>query len=48
MNSLVWLMLTLASMFGAFLFAAIGVILLALLLANVSTQLARNDEYRDY
>ncbi len=48
MNGLAWLMLTFASMTGAFLFATIGVILLALLLANVSSQLTRNDDHRDY
>ncbi|WP_188131053.1 hypothetical protein [Paraburkholderia panacisoli] len=49
MNSLAWLMMILASMVGAVLFATIGAILFALLLANVSNQLTRNDgHYRDY
>jgi hypothetical protein len=49
MNGLAWLMLILASMIGAVLFATIGAILFALLLANVSNQLTRYDEhYRDY
>ncbi|MFT4065322.1 hypothetical protein [Paraburkholderia sp.] len=48
MNGLVLTMLILAAMIGAFLFAAIGAMLLALLLADVSDRLARNDEiHRD-
>jgi hypothetical protein len=36
-------------MIGAFLFATIGAILLALFLASVSRQLTRNDDHhRDY
>ncbi|WGS50563.1 hypothetical protein LFL96_03380 [Paraburkholderia sp. D15] len=41
-------MLVLAAMVGAFLFATIGAVLLALFLANVSGRLAREDEQRDY
>jgi integral membrane sensor domain MASE1 len=48
MNGLVWTVLILAAMIGAFLFATIGVVALALLLANVSDRIARNDEiHRD-
>jgi hypothetical protein len=49
MNGLVWTMLILAAMIGAFLFATLGAVLLALLLANVSNRLAHTDEnHRDY
>ncbi|AXL52827.1 hypothetical protein DSC91_005995 [Paraburkholderia caffeinilytica] len=49
MNGLAWTMLVLAAMAGAFLFATIGAILVALLLANVSNRLTRDDEHgRDY
>ncbi|EIF28302.1 hypothetical protein BCh11DRAFT_03690 [Burkholderia sp. Ch1-1] len=49
MNGLAWMMLVLAAMIGAFLFATIGAILLALFLANVSGRLTRNDDHhRDY
>jgi hypothetical protein len=48
MNSLTWLVVTLGSMFGAFVVATIGVVLIALLLANVSCRLTRYDDYRDY
>ncbi len=49
MNGLAWLMLVLAAMFGAFLFATIGAVLLALFLASVSSRLTRNDDHhRDY
>ncbi|MFM0499418.1 hypothetical protein [Paraburkholderia caffeinilytica] len=45
MNGLAWTMLVLAAMAGAFLFATVGAILVALLLANVSNRLTRNDEH---
>ncbi|MFL9897508.1 hypothetical protein PQR75_03495 [Paraburkholderia fungorum] len=49
MNGLAWTMLVLAAMVGAFLFATIGAILVALLLANVSDRLTRDDEHHpDY
>ena len=48
MNGLAWTMLVLAAMIGAFLFATIGAVLLALLLASVSNRLTRHDEHRDY
>jgi hypothetical protein len=49
MNGLAWIMLVLAAMVGALLFVTIGAIVLALLLANVSNRLTRNDEHhRDY
>jgi integral membrane sensor domain MASE1 len=42
-------MLVLAAMVGAFLFATIGAVLLALLLASVSSRLTEDDEHRrDY
>lgn len=44
MNGFAWAMLILAAMIGALLFVAIGAILLALLLANVSDRLTRNDD----
>ncbi|WP_233828403.1 hypothetical protein [Paraburkholderia sp. ZP32-5] len=48
MNGLVWTVLILAAMIGALLFVTIGVVVFALLLANVSGRLARNDEiHRD-
>lgn len=45
MNGLAWTMLVLAAMVGAFLFATVGAILVALLLANVSDRLTRDDEH---
>ncbi|MCX4149907.1 MULTISPECIES: hypothetical protein [Paraburkholderia] len=45
MNGLAWTMLVLAAMVGAFLFATVGAILVALLLANVSSRLTRDDEH---
>lgn len=49
MDGLAWIMLVLAAMVGALLFVTIGAIVLALLLANVSNRLTRNDEnHRDY
>ncbi|MFM0308938.1 hypothetical protein P0D71_14245 [Paraburkholderia sp. RL17-383-BIF-A] len=49
MSGLAWTMLVLAAMIGAFLFATIGAILLALFLASVSRRLTRNDDHhRDY
>jgi hypothetical protein len=44
MNGFAWTTLIVAGMVGAFLFVAIGAILLVLLLANVSDRLTRNDE----
>ncbi|NML30802.1 hypothetical protein [Paraburkholderia antibiotica] len=46
MNGLAWIMLILAAMIGAFLFATIGVVVLTLLFANVSDRLARTDDTR--
>ncbi|AJZ58140.1 hypothetical protein [Paraburkholderia fungorum] len=49
MSGLAWTMLVLAAMVGAFLFATIGAVLLALLLASVSSRLTEDDEHRrDY
>ncbi|MFM0733338.1 hypothetical protein PQQ52_22950 [Paraburkholderia sediminicola] len=49
MSGLAWTMLVLAAMAGAFLFATLGAILIALLLASVSERLTRDDEHhRDY
>ncbi|CAE6810983.1 hypothetical protein R69927_06760 [Paraburkholderia domus] len=49
MNGLAWTMLVLAAMAGAFLFATVGAILVALLLANVSNRLTRDDaHHHDY
>jgi integral membrane sensor domain MASE1 len=48
MTVLSWAMLILAAMIGAFLFATIGALVLALLLAQVSDRLAHNDEHRNY
>lgn len=48
MSGFEWIMLVLAAMVGAFLFATIGAVLLALFLANVSGRLTREDEHRDY
>jgi uncharacterized protein involved in cysteine biosynthesis len=45
MNGLAWTMLVLAAMVGAFLFATIGAILVALLLGNVSDRLTRHDDH---
>jgi hypothetical protein len=48
MNGLAWTMLILAAMIGALLFATLGAIFLALLLANVSERLMQNDDdHRD-
>lgn len=47
MNGLAWTMLVLAAMIGAFFFATVGAVLLALLLANVSNRLTRDDQHRD-
>lgn len=48
MNGFAGAMLILAAMAGAFLFVAIGAILLALLLASVSDKLTRHDDdHRD-
>jgi integral membrane sensor domain MASE1 len=48
MNGLEWTMLILAAMIGATLFAAIGLVLLTLLLGDVSERLAQTDEaHRD-
>jgi hypothetical protein len=44
MNGLAWTMLILAAMIGAFLFATLAAVALALLLANVSERLMRNDD----
>lgn len=46
MSGLAWTMLVLAAMVGAFLFATIGAVLLALLLASVSSRLTEDDEHR--
>jgi len=43
MNGFAWTMLIMAAMVGAFLFVAIGAILLVLL-ASVSDKLTRNDD----
>ncbi|MFM0003816.1 MULTISPECIES: hypothetical protein [Paraburkholderia] len=49
MSGLAWMMLILAAMIGAFLFATIGAIVLALLLTSVSSRLTRDDDqHRDY
>lgn len=48
MNGLAWSNLILAAMFGVLAFATLGGIVLALTLAQVAEQLARNDENRDY
>jgi integral membrane sensor domain MASE1 len=49
MSGLAWTMLVVAAMAGAFLFATIGAVLLALLLASVSNRLTEDDEHRrDY
>ncbi|MFM0737817.1 hypothetical protein PQQ51_11295 [Paraburkholderia xenovorans] len=49
MNGLAWTMLVLAAMIGAALFATIGAVLLALLLASISERLTKNDaHYDDY
>ncbi|HEY2024682.1 hypothetical protein [Paraburkholderia sp.] len=44
MNGLVWTVLILAAMVGALLVVTIGMAVLALLFANVSSRLAHNDE----
>ncbi|MBB5410630.1 MULTISPECIES: hypothetical protein [Paraburkholderia] len=46
MDGISWITLILATMIGGFLFAMIGVVLLALLLGNVSDRLSSNDETR--
>ncbi|QXE07167.1 hypothetical protein BJG93_35000 [Paraburkholderia sprentiae WSM5005] len=46
MNGISWTLLILATMIGGFLFAMIGVVLLALLLGDVSNRLSSNDETR--
>ncbi|WP_183081419.1 hypothetical protein [Paraburkholderia fungorum] len=46
MSGLAWTMLVLAAMAGAFLFATIGALLVALLLAGVSNRLTEHDEHR--
>jgi integral membrane sensor domain MASE1 len=46
MNGLAWTMLVLAAMIGALLFATVGAIILALLLANVSGRLTKDDAHR--
>ncbi|MFM0208806.1 hypothetical protein PQQ96_15485 [Paraburkholderia sediminicola] len=43
MSGLAWTMMVLAAMAGAFIFATVGAVLVALLLANVSNRLTRND-----
>jgi integral membrane sensor domain MASE1 len=49
MSGLAGMMLILAAMIGAFLFATIGAIVLALLLTSVSSRLTRDDDHhRDY
>ncbi|MFM0598060.1 MULTISPECIES: hypothetical protein [Paraburkholderia] len=48
MNGLAWTLLVLAAMVGAFLFATIGAVLLALFLASVTSRLTKDDEDRDY
>lgn len=49
MNGLAWTMMVLAAMTGAFLFATVGAVLVALLLANVSNRLTRGDDHpHDY
>jgi hypothetical protein len=46
MNGFSWTTLIPAAMIGAFLFVAIGAVLLALLLGNVSDRLSSNDKAR--
>jgi hypothetical protein len=48
MTGLAWAMLILAAMIGAFLFATMSAVGLALLLADVSDRLARSDQNRSY
>lgn len=48
MTGLAWAMLILAAMIGAFLFATMSAVGIALLLADVSDRLARSDENRSY
>lgn len=48
MTGLEWAMLILAAMIGAFLFASMSALGLALLLAQVSDRLARSEENRCY
>ncbi|WP_186307969.1 hypothetical protein [Paraburkholderia sp. BCC1884] len=49
MNGLAWTMLVLAAMIGAFLFATIGAVLLALLLGSVSDRITKDDDHhREY
>lgn len=44
MNGFTWPMLIFASMLGTLLFVGMGAVLFALLLANVSDRLTRNDD----
>lgn len=49
MSGLAWMTLILAAMIGAFFFATIGAIVLALFLTSVSGRLTRHDDHhRDY
>ncbi|CAB3638332.1 hypothetical protein [Paraburkholderia rhynchosiae] len=49
MNGLTWIMLVLAAIIGACMFAAIGAVLFIVMLAYVSDQLTRDDDNRgDY
>ncbi|MFL9966762.1 hypothetical protein PQR02_38560 [Paraburkholderia sediminicola] len=48
MTGLAWATLILAATIGAFLFATMGALGLALLLADVSDRLARSDDNRIY
>ena len=48
MTGLAWAMLLLAAMIGAFLFATMSALGIALLLAEVSDRLARSDDSRSY
>jgi uncharacterized protein involved in cysteine biosynthesis len=49
MSGLAWMMLILAAMAGAFLFATIGALVLALFVTSVSSRLTRHDDHhRDY
>jgi uncharacterized protein involved in cysteine biosynthesis len=49
MNGLAWVTLILAAMIGAFLFATIGAVVLALFLTSVAGRLTRHDDHHhDY
>ena len=48
MTDLAWARLILAAMIGAFLFATMSALGIALLLAEVSDRLARSDDNRSY